>query len=673
MIKVPLILDLTLDNEYGYCNSLTFEIEALLKFFDTNAIIQKYFTIIDRYWKEYDRPFLILKGTENSNVGSYIVYCDVETEYTSFSFTLYYCSDLNNLSSSNLTEVGPLLTFYNPNLRTAEENYRWQGNSQLNIIPMSVNQTILLFGFNDSYMCSMIAICKNQNVYSYQIIINGSKTGNSSWIQDYTIGTDGINLVSAVESFSTAHGRNYYRQTLGAVEPVPALQRMNLDNKETRKVFPLVVGDQIFFDIWCCDGKQPFSIFLRKCKIDDIEYFTLWKNILIKDNNADIIISGDTSLVKRNFEEQPLEVFLYKTELQSGANGVHFIFKNESAEQNININVYKNNIKVKTWNLNHRGIVLPTITVNDTIELNNITCLVGDNSHVLKGTYQDKILLTYTVNSIENLSLQYLNITYVNNAFRNINIKNENGANQIIAKGQCSTDAWTRDIKIKSQGYLFKNNNDTAYYSSAFIENSFYHSILMIGSTEDSVKTTAILKDENENSVEEIRLQGYYNHQYDYCSIKKEEQQIFKVVYNAKTYYCNFVIFNILIDMSCRYHENTINTDYGYAGQAHTEERVGNSSFVYGEDVKLYRNLFYRQTWDNNGYYLPEVTPTVNQSTTFSTDDYFAKYPMMWIYTNGTPVDMSDYFMNKENCYFSPEAVISLINNIEEWEETEGD
>lgn len=310
MIKIPLQFDLT-NNKYGpipVWNNAAIDLKKgiLTEFFNASPLISNFF-LMPEEWGEGENPYLILKGTEDSLKGGYLIYADTyyqadagndPVEY--YALKVYYCPNMNEISISEKIYVGPLTSFYNPNLSTKKANNHKSGDPELCIIPISTNCTSLIFTFNDMLnSCGMINIFKNKGHCYINIITNGSDTDNWRWLPN-NFQWDGdtgsysrYNLIRSVDLFNTKTGRTYCKDSLGKTYPVPIFQSQYLGIMNNRKYFPLMIGDQFVPDIWFCDGGQPFHSFLREVVIDDVKYFTLWKNILIKNNELDNILLGD--------------------------------------------------------------------------------------------------------------------------------------------------------------------------------------------------------------------------------------------------------------------------------------------------------------------------------------------------------------------------------------------
>jgi hypothetical protein len=152
---------------------LEFERKVLTEFYNSNSLMVDFFVLPE--WQEGEKPYLILKGTENSTVGSYVIYVNVRTEYTCYNLMLYYCPKLSEINPSTNIEVGPLTTFYNTDIYAKKANDHKGGDPDLVIIPISTSCTVLAFTFNDMLnVCGLITIYNSKGIKYINIITNGS-------------------------------------------------------------------------------------------------------------------------------------------------------------------------------------------------------------------------------------------------------------------------------------------------------------------------------------------------------------------------------------------------------------------------------------------------------------------------------------------------------------------
>lgn len=670
MISIPLRLDLALEEGSHYQEVIELERSVLFSFFNENALIQKFFILPNQdLINKIDRPFLIVKGTENSNCGSYLVFARPQYFPKYFSLDLYFCPDLENINEAELIRLGPLVGQFNFIIEQGL-SYAPTGDTKLNIIPIDINCTVLIFTVNDLYPSSMIIKFHNQEKESFAFILdnhlqqcfddNQYATTSSSIDSFLNLKTQYYptyirNFLQQIEFFDTRTGRNFYSYYSGSQDKdlQPIFSYSSIEDRPEKKYFPLIIGNQVIPDIWIAAGGNQMSYFLRDCKVNDNEYYTLWKNVFIKNNKADNIFLLDDTIQKRDFSEEPIDVIFNKTTIQENGEGVHYIIKNSSLTKDIVLKIYKNNVFLKNIHLIPRNSRLTPIEVNDEINIEAVST-VGDNSFIIKGEPGDSIKLYVVVDDIE--KLKYIKIEYINNNFREVNMILKNGENKLIANASCVTS----DHNIKA--FVKKNNNEKVYYQSAFIKDSYFHQFLLIGKTENSVKCTISLKD---NDIDATNVPVYYSslpssdgvEWINVASIDKIEQ-IFKIKYLDEYYYCNFILFHI---PSQNRSASNNNIRCIYNDVRNKKGQVYLSGGTTGIALSSQNNL---STYGST-YLYPQVNISVK--TTMDADEQLMqKLPMMWIFTNGTYEEMSEY--QQKNCYFSPEAIISLIKNAEEWE-----
>lgn len=670
MISIPLRLDLALEEGSHYQEVIELERSVLFSFFNENALIQKFFILPSQdLINKIDRPFLIVKGTENSNCGSYLVFARPQYFPKYFSLDLYFCPDLENINEAELIRLGPLVGQFNSIIEQGL-SYAPTGDTKLNIIPIDINCTVLIFTVNDLYPSSMIIKFHNQEKESFAFILDNhlqqyfgdNQYSDNPLSLDYFINTKTqyyptylANFLQQIEFFDTKTGRNfysYYSNSKGK-DLQPIFSYSSIEDRPEKKYFPLIIGNQVIPDIWTAAGGNQMSYFLRDCKVNDNEYYTLWKNVFIKNNKADNIFLLDDTIQKRDFSEEPIDIIFNKTTIQENGEGVHYIIKNSSLTKDIVLKVYKNNVFLKNIHLIPRNSRLTPIEVNDEINIEAVSA-VGDNSFIIKGEPGDSIKLYVVVDDVE--KLKYIKIEYINNNFREINMILKNGENKLIANASCITSY----CNIKA--FVKKNNNEKVYYQSAFIKDSYFHQFLLIGKTENSVKCTISLKNNDADytnvPVYQSSLPSQGIEWTNVASIDKIEQ-IFKIKYLGEYYYCNFILFHIPAqnrDIS----ENTIRCIYDDIRWIRGQTNPSNYSRL--PVISSQGNL---STYGST-YLYPQVNISV-KATMGSDEQLMQKLPMMWIFTNGTYEEMSEYHQQK-NCYFSPEAIISLIKNAEEWE-----
>lgn len=471
MIKIPLNLHTSCPYGGNYRFNDQLKRGVLLEFLTHDKIISHFFGIRDEDWSNFDvEPYLYLKGfngkfilkvngsdRENqtrSRGNNPTVITAPPEDYREITIDLYY----RPLGYSNATDEQYIsyITIY-PNddnfERDMHTGYNLYPPAYLCVIPINAKCTAFIFTYNSMLLPVTCFIFNEKDNEKYLSIFGYERKqtrfrDNIEWSNyweiwleknsDYgtTYTSDNIQqelfeyfyLFYDTKSNSMSYNKtDKQRQQLTDVLKPYFFAYDSLNSLQTRDYYPLVVGDCFIPDVYILNGGANTSLYLRETKIDDISYYSLFNNILIKNNDVDGLLLDNSSVQPvRDFLENPLEICIFKGEIEAGSSGIQIILNNFNNSISVPVKVYKNNNLYDQWPLPHINQEFSNFTVNNKA----FGSYAGESSHIVRGNPGEIVKITTVITDIE--AIKRISYSYSQTFLTEDNIKAPSALDTVI-------------------------------------------------------------------------------------------------------------------------------------------------------------------------------------------------------------------------------------------------
>ena len=710
MIKIP--LDLHTSCSYGgnYRFNDQLKRSILLEFLTRDKIISHFFGLRDEDWASSNiEPYLYLKGFNGKFVlkvnsdnretlqGDYSTKL-FSNDYKDITIDLYY----RPFGFSNTTneEYISYLTIY-PNEDEFEKDMHTGYNlfppAYLCVIPIDAKCTAFIFTYNSMLLPAVCLIVNEKNnekylsIFGYQCLTMRKDYNDKNWLElgpDYsTPFTNDSQYNKIYEYFyifydtkSNNITKNKTSKTgyqLGDVLKPSFFAYDNLNVSQLRDFYPFIVGDNIIPGVYIVNGGANLSLYLRETLIDNISYYSLFNNILIKNNDVDNLLL-DNPLVApvRDFEIEPLDVCLFQGQIGQGSSGLQIVLNNFNEKFPVLVKVYKNDVLYDQWTLPHVNQALPDFTVNNII----FNSYAGESSHIVRGDSGDTIKIMATINDLE--ILKRISYNYTQTVIGENNIKAPSALTDVILNTKLYGDS-NRIFQLKRTGageiyyttvFPFYMRSDLMGYGSGTC-------FLLLSQTSSELDNIYWQKTEGDSSTFEWVAKGLpFYHDY-YGANSKDciygKTNIFTIKYKNETWYGR------LVYAICCYQQYTDTFYKIYNGAFFGLDNSGQDSYDYYmyalstmtekyKDSEYYKYAKYttlnhnRRKEDLSDIYL---IPSENTSVFWQLPCYSGVTEIHHkIFENNYNTGMVD----PQNA-FSPEAAYNLITMIKEWKKPEGE
>lgn len=714
MIKIPLVLhtDCSYGGNYRFNDQLKRSI--LLEFLTHDKIISHFFGLRDEDWANPDiEPYLYLKGFNgkfvlkvNANNRELAEYKHYATSHTMQSndyedITIDLCYRPLGFGDSTNEEYISYLTIY-PNNDEFKKNmhtgYNLYAPAYLCIIPIDAKCTVFIFTYNSTLLPTMAFIINEKdnekylNIFGYQCLIVRGRVDTTNyekiWLElgsDYSVPFYSSEPKKTYKYFYmfydtksdkiTKNNTNKNEQQLIDVLKPYFFAYDNLNVSQSRDFYPFIIGDNEIPGVYIVNGGANLSLCIRETKIDNVNYYSFFNNILVKDNDVDNLLLNNSSILPvRDFSEETLDICLFQGQIEQGSSGLQIILNNFNEKSSVRVRVYKNNVLCAEWTLPHMNQELPSFTVNDII----FNSYVGESSHIVRGKGGDIIKIMTTINDLE--VLKRISYNYTQTLISENNIKAPSNLTDVILNTKLYGDS-NRNFQLKRTG------TGDIYYTTVFpfsmradlMGKGSGTCFLLISQTSSDLDNIYWEKTEGDTSTFEwVAKNPPFQHGSPYqkdCFYGKTN--IFTIKYNDETWYGR------LIYAICCWQQGS-NTDYKICNGAFFGfDNSGQDSY----DYYMYALAAMTEKYKDSEYYKNAKYTTSNQnrrkqnlnSIYLAPSEDISTFWQLPCYSGVTEIhhrifedNYNSGVIDPQNA-FSPEAAYNLITMIKEWEKPEGE